>query len=327
MNGSKAGTVRLPGGARRDFLGRAGKLAIWASCLGISAAQKAAAAPKFPDRVVVMDWALTETLLALGVVPVGVSAPDWYRRVIVEPPLPPNVADIGLLYSPNYEVLEELAPDLMIITPGHAPARPLLERLAPTLTLGRYQSSVRPYPALRVETVQMAQVVGRSNEAGSLLDRTDSILDGVRGRLAQHPELLRRPVVVAELIDDGHLRIYGAGSLFDAMLSKIGVTNAVNQGGRRPVWATAQGGEAVVPVQRFFELPEAAVLLTGEIRPSQRAVLDRNVIWQALPCMRTQRTALLSVIASGGGLVSMQRFVLGVEKALADIADGRGGLG
>jgi iron complex transport system substrate-binding protein len=274
-----------------------------------------------------MDWPLTETLLALGVVPVGVSAPDWYRRVIVKPPLPSDVANIGLLYSPNYEVLEELAPDLMIIAPGHAPARPLLERLAPTLTLGRYMSSTQPYHTLRAETMQMAQAVGRSNAGNSLLERTDSVLAEVSARLGQRPERLCRPVIVADLIDDKHLRVYGAGSLLDAMMSRIGVTNAVNQGEGPSAWPTGSGGFAVVSMQRLFDLPQATLLLTGDIRPSQRAALEQSVIWQALPSMKLRRVAVLPVIAPNGGLISMQRFVLGTEQALAEIADGGGGLG
>ncbi|WP_186308713.1 ABC transporter substrate-binding protein [Paraburkholderia sp. BCC1885] len=313
--------------ARRNFLKQAGQSAIWASCLGMCAGQPVAAASKIPRRVVVMDWPLTEMLLALGVVPVGVSAPDWYRRTIVDPPLPSDVVNIGLLYSPNYEVLEELAPDLMIITPGHAPARPLLERLAPTLTLGRYARSAQPYDALRAETTEMARVVGRSNVGDGLLERTDSVVGGVRARMELHPELLRRPVVLAELIDDRYLRVYGAGSLLDTMMSKIGVTNAVNQGRGQPAWSTGSDGVAVVSMQRLFDSSQATLLLLGDIRSSQRMSLRRSVIWQALPSMISRRVTVLPVIAPNGGLVSMQRFVLAIERALTDIAGGRGGLG
>jgi ferric hydroxamate transport system substrate-binding protein len=325
MNGTIASERYGAGRDRRDFLQRAGRMALWMSCMAMPAG-RAMAVPPIPRRIVVMDWPLTETLLALGVVPVGVSAPEWYRREVVEPLLPSSVVDVGLLYAPNYEVLEELAPDLMIITPGHAPDRPLLERLAPTLTLGRYESDSRPFPVLRTETLQMARAIGRANEGDRLLESTDRVLDGVRARLAQRAALLHRPVMVAELVDDRHVRVYGAGSLFDAMLSKIGVVNAANQAGQQ-AWSTDQGDNAVVPMQRLFELPQAALLLTGDFRSSQRTALEKDAMWQALPSLKGQRVAVLPVIASNGGLVSMQRFVLAVEKALSDIAGGRGGLG
>ncbi|MBN3811090.1 iron-siderophore ABC transporter substrate-binding protein, partial [Paraburkholderia sp. Ac-20347] len=74
-----------------------------------------------PKRVVVMDFGLTEMLLTLGVTPLATSVPDWYRRTNVAPPLPAGVIDIGLLYQPNFELLEQLRPDLLLLTPAHAP--------------------------------------------------------------------------------------------------------------------------------------------------------------------------------------------------------------
>ncbi len=53
-------------------------------------------------RVAILDWGLTEMALSLGIVPVGVSAPDWYRRLFALPMLPPQVQDVGLLFQPNF---------------------------------------------------------------------------------------------------------------------------------------------------------------------------------------------------------------------------------
>jgi ferric hydroxamate transport system substrate-binding protein len=326
MNSSVNTMTPAPDRQRRRFLAYLGWSSVWASSC-FSGSQESVAASRVPHRVVVMDWPLTETLLALGVVPVGVSAPDWYRRVIVEPPLPAGVANIGLLYSPNYDVLEELAPDLLVITPGHAPALPLLQRVAPTLTLGRYMLSAQPYEALRAETIQMAQTLGRGTEGIGLLERTEAVVVEVRARLGRLPSLPGRQVVVAQLLDATHLRVFGAGSLLDAMMSEVSVVNAVTQGREQSAWPTGPGGFAVVSMQRLFELPQATLLLLGDLRPSQRAALKRNVIWQALPSIKSRSVARLPVIAPDGGLVSMRRFVLAIEKALVEIADGGGGLG
>jgi ferric hydroxamate transport system substrate-binding protein len=278
-----------------------------------------------PQRIVVLNWELTETLLALGVTPIGTSLPDWYRSTIVEPPLPQGVANLGLLYQPNFEMLQALAPDLMIITPGHAPARPWLERLAPTLTLGAYMSSDTPYPALLGETGKLADRLQRPQRATQLIASTGRVISDVRTQLAAHPAWLRRPVLAAELVDDRHLRVYGAGSLFDAMLQKIGVSNAANPAaGGRP-WNT-DSGFALVPVQRLVDVQQADILLVGPVSPSSRAGLARNPIWQALPVVREGRVTVMPVIAPYGGLVSMQRFAQAVATALATIDNGGGGL-
>jgi iron complex transport system substrate-binding protein len=290
----------------------------------VSAASTAPA----PHRVVTLNWELTETLLALGVTPIGTSLPDWYRSTIVEPPLPAGVANIGLLYQPNFEMLQALAPDLLVITPGHAPARPWLERLAPTITLGAYMSSDTPYPALLGETRELAARLQRPQNATALIAATDRVVADVRAQLATHAALRRAPVLVAELVDDRHLRVYAQGSLFDTMLQKIGVGNAANAtnpatGGRR--WNTGSGF-ALVPVQRLVEVQQASLLLVGPVAPSARAGIARNAIWQALPVVRERRVTLLPVIAPYGGLISMQRFAQAVATALATIDNGGGGL-
>ena len=278
-----------------------------------------------PHRIVTLNWELTETLLALGVAPVGTPLPNWYRNTIVEPPLPPGVADVGLLYQPSFEVLQALTPDLIIITPGHAPAKRWLERIAPTLTLGTYMSSDTPYPDLLKETAELAAKLQRPQRAMDLIAATDRNTANVRAQLAAHPALLRAPVLVADLVDDRHLRVYAQGSLFDEMLQKLNVQNAANpRAGSKP-WRTEQGA-AMMPVQRLADVQQASLLLVGPVEASARAGVEKNAIWQALPMVRERRIAVLPVIAPYGGLVSMQRFAQAVAAALATIDNGGGGV-
>ncbi|ACR31382.1 iron-siderophore ABC transporter substrate-binding protein [Burkholderia glumae] len=318
-----------PDPQRRRWLARGGAfglLGALAWCAPLRAAAPAAAAPaRFPTRVVSMNWELTETLLALGVVPVGVSLPDWYRSSIVEPPLPPGVADIGLLYQPNFEVLLALRPDLLVITPGHLPALRTLQRVAPTITLSQYMTSAQPYRDLCGETVTLGARLGRTARAQQLVAEAARTTEAVRARLAARPALLRHPLIVAELVDDRHLRVYGRGSLFDEMLARLGAANAAHPRDGGAAWPT-QAGYALVPLQRLAEVPAASLLLVGPVRPDARRGLDDNAIWQALPAVRERRVATLPVIAPYGGLVSMQRFAGAIEAALTAIDAGGGGV-
>jgi iron complex transport system substrate-binding protein len=278
-----------------------------------------------PHRIVTMNWELTETLLALGVAPIGTSLPDWYRKTIVEPPLPPGVADIGLLYQPNFDVLRMLDPDLFIITPEHAPAKPSLERLAPTITLGEYMSSPTPYQALCNETVELAARLQRPARATALIAQAAHAAEAVREQIAARPALTAAPVIVADLVDDRHLRVYGRGSLFDDMLAKLGVVNAAHPRNGAGTWPT-QAGFALVPLQRLVEVQRASLLLVGPVAADSIAGLGRNAIWQALPAVREKRVTSLPVIAPYGGLVSMQRFAQALNAALSLIAAGGGGV-
>ena len=310
----------LPDRSRRRWLAQC-------AALGLIGAWHArvAASPAAPHRIVTMNWELTETLLALGVAPIGTPLPDWYRSTIVAPPLPPEVADIGLLYQPNFDVLQMLDPDLFVITPGHAPAKPSLERLAPTITLGAYMSSPAPYQALCDETAELAARLQRRASAAALIDDAARTTDAVRARLDARPALSAAPVIVADLVDDRHLRVYARGSLFDEMLAKLGVANAAHPRTGKGAWPT-QAGFALVPLQRFVDAQQASLLLVGPVAAPMRAALGRNAIWQALPAVREKRVATLPVIAPYGGLVSMQRFAHAVAAALTLIATGGGGV-
>lgn len=312
--------------ARRRVLGGC----VAALALVCAAPQRVRAGTRVPGRVVVMNWELTETLLALGQTPVGVPLPYWYRDTVVAPPLPASVVDTGLLYQPNFEVLLALAPDLMIVTPSHASILPALRRIAPTLTLGAYMNDPQPYPQLCAETRTMANAFNVSVRANALIESTEQSVQAIRQRLGQRPARLREPVIVADAVDDRHLRVYGSGSLFDVMLGKIDVDNAANPR-RTPAGAAAscvtnEAGSALVPLQRLAEVEQASVLLVGPLQPDVRAALRTNALWRALPAVRERRVALLPVISSYGGLVSMQRFASAVEAALDTIATGRGSL-
>jgi ABC-type Fe3+-hydroxamate transport system substrate-binding protein len=310
---------------RRALAGCAAALA-----LACAAPLQVRAQARGPRRVVVLNWELTETLLALGHVPVGVPLPDWYRSTIVAPPLPGDVVDIGLLYQPNFEMLLTLAPDLMIVTPDHASILTALQRIAPTLTLGAYMSDPHPYARLCEETRMMASAFDADTRARALIDSTAQTVEAVKKRLVQRDGQTHAPVIVADAIDDRHLRVYGAGSLFDELLSAIGVTNAANppasSNHAAVSWTTNVAGSALVPLQRLTEVAQASVLLNGPLQPDVRAALQANPLWRALPAVRERRVAVLPVIAPAGGLMSMQRFAAAVATSLDTITAGRGGL-
>ncbi|AQH02819.1 ABC transporter substrate-binding protein [Burkholderia sp. KK1] len=271
-----------------------------------------------PRRIVVLNWELTETLLALGRAPVGMPLPAWYTNTVAVPPLPSDVADIGLLYQPNFDALLALAPDLLIVTPAHAGLLRPLQRIAPTLTLGAYMTDAHPYTSLCAETRTMADAIDARAQADALLTATERVLSDVAASMPRG-----RPIFVADVIDERHLRVYGAGSLFDAVLAKIGMSNASNARAR---WTTNAMGSAVVPLPRLLAAADADLVLTRPFAPDVRAALAASPLWRALPAVREKRVALLPVIAPYGGLISMQRFATAMADARATIDNGGGGL-
>jgi iron complex transport system substrate-binding protein len=267
-----------------------------------TAAARTAMAPA-PKRIVVLSWGLTEMLLSLGVAPVGVPAPAWYTSGIVEPPLPPGVTDVGLLFQPNYDLLYELRPDLILVTPAHASVRASYERLAPTLTLGAYISDREPYRAMRAEALTLGRRLGREAQAEALLARTDTVIGQSAATLAG----AHAPVCVAQVVDDRHVRVYGRGSLFEEILQSLGLRNAA---------AETSAGARVIELERLALLQNANLLCVDGGAPGGLAALQGNPVWRHLPFSEPGRSAMLPVIASTGALVSVQRFARAVARVV-----------
>jgi ferric hydroxamate transport system substrate-binding protein len=267
-------------------------------------------------RVIPLSWDLAEMLLSLGVTPVGLPAPGWYRSGIVEPPLPARVVDIGLLFQPNYDLLYELRPDLIVATPAHASVLASFQRIAPTITLGAYMSDARPYRAMRGEAMTLARRIGRTADADALLKQTDAAIETSRAALsgqhaqnAQHAQYA--PVCIAEPVDDRHLRLYGPGSMFDELLGMLGLVNAAARD------TLVKSDTSIVAMDTLARMPDANLLWIGR---NNASMVQGNAVWRQLPFSQPSRTATLPMISSTGALVSVQRFARAVAHTVPSLS-------
>ena len=76
-----------------------------------------------PKKVVALDWALTETVLSLGVELEGIADAKGYQQWVVKPELNSNVTDVGSRREPNLELLTELKPDVLSLIHISEPTR------------------------------------------------------------------------------------------------------------------------------------------------------------------------------------------------------------
>ena len=91
-----------------------------------------------PRRIAAIDWAMLETLVALGIMPVAATELVQFRKDAVEPMLAESVADLGLRGSPNLELLRLLRPDLILISPFYVRFEASFRAIAPVLSLPFY---------------------------------------------------------------------------------------------------------------------------------------------------------------------------------------------
>lgn len=254
-----------------------------------------------PQRIVVLDWALTEMLLSIGVAPVGAANTTGFRRNFPASDLPAAVVDLGLMFQPNLELMRSLNPDLIVISPAHAALRASLERLAPTVTFGQYRSSPTPYTAARNETLQLARMLACTPRAQVMLANADRSLDDARIHLAARHGARNIALYVVRFLDETHLRVYGSQSLFGEMLTTLGLQNAW-QGAPRA------GGYSTIPFEALEPAPGTALLYLQPLPLPVVNMMKTSPLWAAMPFARAGHMIGVPGVPPEGGVPSAVYF-------------------
>lgn len=256
-------------------------------------------------RIATVDWTIAETLLALGVTPLAVGDAGPYQAWVGEPRLPAGVVDIGLRTQPNRELLAELKPDRILISPLAAPLAPTLSRIAPVSTIALYDGQTDLWQRLHEVTLTLARMVGKTSEGERLLAGLDQELASMKARLpADLP-----PLLVVQFIDERHVRVFGRHSLFDAVMTRLGLRNGwQNQ--------TNDWGFSVVSIEQFMTLPTARLVVVDPIPVGVSERLQEPGLWQHLPLVRQAPVLHLPAVWSFGGVLAARRFASLLSDAL-----------
>ncbi|MFM0505610.1 iron-siderophore ABC transporter substrate-binding protein [Paraburkholderia caffeinilytica] len=265
-----------------------------------------------PQRIVVLDWALTEMLLSIGVVPVGAANTAGFLRSFPASTLPRSVVDLGLMFQPNMELLLSLKPDLIVVSPAHAALCTSLERIAPTVTFGRYRSSATPYTDARAETLQLARMLDCVPRADALLAHASNVLDEARARLAALPRVRDTPLYMVRFLDETHLRVYGLHSLFGELFATLGLRNAW-QG------ATRSGAYATIAFDALRPAFGTTLLYQKPLPLSVVNMMNTSPLWAAQPFVRSGRLIGMPAVPAEGSVASAIYFVRVLVDALEQV--------
>jgi iron complex transport system substrate-binding protein len=264
------------------------------------------------SRIVAIDWAAAESLLALGVTPAAVSDTGYFRQRM---PLllPDNVLDIGPFWEINRELLAEIAPDLILINSSSLIMTPDIARIG------------------RVETVPEKIAAGDRYDlsidilrhAGKAAGLEPSRMDAVAAQGLEHFDTLRarlpaRSRRVCVLLPDQTGRgvvVYGKGSLPDAVLRRLGLENAW-QGPVNAAGVFQTGFDAL------FDMEEAIFVLIDipALRQQTTRGLEKSALWQALSAVNQGRTHWIGQFYPFGGCIS----ALHLAESMTAVLEGAG---
>jgi ABC-type Fe3+-hydroxamate transport system substrate-binding protein len=248
-------------------------------------------------RVATLDWAILETLLAIGANLVAGAELRQFREVAVTPAVPACVADLGLRGLPNFEALYHARPELIFNSNFYAANEPVLARIAPVETHSIYLPDTSPF-ALAVEATR---AIGERLE----LSAGEAMIEALAAQLDQQRQALSsgdgRPVLPINLGDARHYRVFGGDSMFGEVLAQLGLANA---------WtgATAYTAAAPIGIETLATMPEAWVLLIPPHPADAIETLTASAFWNALPQVREGRVLTLAPVNPYGALPAAARF-------------------
>ncbi|CAN7254310.1 ABC transporter substrate-binding protein [Mesorhizobium sp. LjRoot246] len=251
-----------------------------------------------PVRIVCLEWTSAEMVVSLGLSPLAVGDTKGYGDWVQGPALPQATIDLGSRGEPNLELLRELRPGLIVGAYGYGLDESSFTRLAPTFNVPFYSGKVAPYPQAQQVTLQLGELLGRKVEAENLVSRIEASIAQARATLER---AVQKPVCVVSMFDDRHVRIYGAGSLLQDVLDRLGLVNA---------WAgaTNEWGFSTVGIEELVAVGEAQLISLDPIPPHVRIRITRSSLWANLPCVRNSQVRTIPPVWPFGGLTAAGRF-------------------
>ncbi|MBY5580935.1 ABC transporter substrate-binding protein [Rhizobium leguminosarum] len=273
--------------SRRQFLAGA------AASLSVPAYSRAAESV----RVATLDWALLETLLAIGANVVAATELRQFREVAITPDVPATTADLGLRGTPNFEVLRFARPDLIFNSNFYAWADERMRGVAPVESHAIYKPGESPFALAEQATLaigerlQLAAARQLTEELAARLDRYRALLAAGDGR----------SVIPINLGDARHFRVFGSDSMFGEVLKRVDLTNA---------WQaqTSYSAAAPVGIEILASMPDAWIVMIPPHPADALATLATSSFWNALPAVREKRVLMLGSINPYGALPAAGRF-------------------
>ncbi|MEJ8645460.1 iron-siderophore ABC transporter substrate-binding protein [Streptomyces sp. MS1.HAVA.3] len=268
-------------------------------------------------NVVGTEWNVVESLISLGVAPVGVSDVKGYKTWNTAVPLKNEPKDVGTRGEPSMDTVASLKPDLILATTDLPPAAiEQLRKVAPVLTV-RAAAASDPIGQMTKNLDLIAQATGTTEKAGTLKQQFQTKLDEGKKALADAGRsgaqfAFADGYVVSNQVS---IRPYTSGSLIGGVNEKLGLKNA---------W-TVQGDEAyglgttdVEGLTKLGDVEFAYIANDGDKDSTPfTGALAQDKVWTSLPFVQKGNVHRLpDGIWMFGGPESMNKYIDAVVAAL-----------
>lgn len=175
--------------------------------------------PKNPEKVVVFDFGILDTLDQLGVESVAGVAQGNIPTYLEQYEDTEKYENIGTLKEADFEAIHAMDPDLIIISGRQAEMYNEFSDIAPTIHLGVDTTDYMNSFTTNMETV--GEIFGKQAEVEEELAAINEKIEGIKEKTATNDE---KGLIV--LANEGKVSAYGAASRFGIIHDVFGVKQA-----------------------------------------------------------------------------------------------------
>lgn len=261
-----------------------------------------------PERVVVFDYGILDAIDTIGEDIVGLpkqTLPTYLDKYNGD-----EYTDVGSLKEPNFEVLYELNPDLIIISTRQLELYDQLSDIAPTLYLtvdgGSYMEDFKH----------------NMDVIGQIYDKEDILLEEVAAIEKDIEELHDLAISTSNnalfiMANDGNLSAYGTGSRFGMIHNEFGIEAAdpnidASTHGQKVTFEYIMEQDA-----DYIFVMDRAIIAGGETSAMQ--VMDNEII-RSTRAFESDNIIYLDPFTwyvSSGGLTGTQNMIEEISEALS----------
>ncbi|MDQ0947184.1 ABC-type Fe3+-hydroxamate transport system substrate-binding protein [Streptomyces phaeochromogenes] len=269
-------------------------------------------------KVVATEWNEVESLITLGVDPVGVADVKGYKTWDTAVPLKNEPKDIGTRGEPSMDTVASLSPDLIVASSDLPPAAvKQLRKIAPVLGIKSADASD--------QVGQMLENLDLIAKATGTTDKAETARANFEAKVAEGKKALADADLAGTdfAFADGYvtsnqvsLRPYTSGSLIGAVNEQIGLKNAWK------IKGDAAYGLGTTDVEGLTALPkdvQFAYIGNDDDKGSTpfTGALAKNAVWKSLPFVKAGNVHRLpDGIWMFGGPESMEAYIDAVVDAL-----------
>ncbi|WP_406486818.1 ABC transporter substrate-binding protein [Streptomyces phaeochromogenes] len=269
-------------------------------------------------KVVATEWNEVESLITLGVDPVGVADVTGYKTWDTAVPLKNEPKDIGTRGEPSMDTVASLSPDLIVASSDLPPAAvKQLRKIAPVLGIKSADASD--------QVGQMLENLDLIAKATGTTDKAKTARTNFEAKVAEGKKALADAGLDGTdfAFADGYvtsnqvsLRPYTSGSLIGAVNEQIGLKNAWK------IKGDAAYGLGTTDVEGLTALPKdvqfAYIGNDGDKGSTPfTGALAKNAVWTSLPFVKADKVHRLpDGIWMFGGPQSMEAYIDAVVDAL-----------